>query len=105
MRPISEIRADIKRTEEEYREELLNYNMEIEEIQELCPHPKNLLIVDTEDSFDEAGGPGIYEFTYASIKCTLCEKVVNTKYDKHDQRRSTPYADYRPDFVELFRQN
>ena len=77
MRKLSEVKADLIAVEQE-RQGLLE---EVKQFQKRCPHPKDFVTVSTEDYYDNCGAP-VYEETYITYCCLLCEISATKSFDK-----------------------
>ena len=78
MRTLAEITSDIAEHEaaiDKLEEEKLDFRKQ-------CPHPVPFLNMKRSDFYDECGGPGIYEYSTATVTCSLCGTVKYMRYDK-----------------------
>ena len=76
MRSLSEIKEDIRKHEKA----IFKLQKEFDEFQEKCPHPDPFIFVTHKDTYDEAVAP-VYEQTYSTAKCLLCELTATVGYD------------------------
>lgn len=96
MRPISEIKEDLRILEVEYEANRNNLKNELAEFQSKCPHPIDFLTVNHIDHEDGGYGVERYDFSDTKVTCTMCEKVAwsGTYNKKHDR---SSWTDWRPD--------
>ena len=84
MRTLSKIKEELLQLEQ-VRKNLLK---EVDSFQQKCPHPKDFVTVSYEDCYDNCGAP-VYEETYVTYCCLLCEISVTKSYDKDSTKTPT----------------
>lgn len=77
MRKLSEIKEELLQIA--LREKALQ--QEVKLFQKECPHPKAFVVSKFSDSYDNCGAP-VYEETFVTHTCLLCEVSVTKSFDK-----------------------
>jgi hypothetical protein len=81
---MTEIKTEIAKKENEVKE----LEKELNTIKEHCPHPTYFVSSTTTARFDDCGGPDIYEGSYTTYSCSLCEGEFSMSW--HKNMRKTP---------------
>lgn len=80
MKSIIELLQLLDKAKQEYDAKVSDLRKQVIDIQDKCPHPKELVSVTYHDVYDHAG-PSVYEYTDVTATCLLCTKTAQFRID------------------------